>query len=367
MRLDYKVDRPPDLAKLIAAFANTHGGLILMGVEADKTTNQPIWPPLKGMPTKVGIEEAITSTAQDAVYPPVRVEISPVIDNAHVPGHVLLVVRVDESREAPHAVDDGRKVYERTGSASKPYDLSRIDRIRYLLERRERIEQQREAIHRDAFSRATRIMADAPLPIAWASVIPLFPWRDLCRPSACFDFLTRRANQERSTWSPRREVQRIPGGAFALRLDSFPDHRVRTTESTTLLANGNILVMRTILSLVRQHGYLSLLPYEVTNKQFNFPSLWDRIALMFAEARQFLERPDVELPGLLSVTLGMRSVSGYSFKQGGAKGDSKPFLDEDYRSEVIVPAEEFLKPDGGIGLLRDRLTYAFDLDTPEGQ
>src|SRR5437667_12250733 len=59
-RLDYKVDiaepapakgaHPAGLEKLIAAFANTLGGDIILGVDADKRENKPIWPPQgKGM------------------------------------------------------------------------------------------------------------------------------------------------------------------------------------------------------------------------------------------------------------------------------------------------------------------------------
>jgi len=40
MRLDYKLDVPTHLAKLVAAFANTLGGIIIFGVEADKTANK---------------------------------------------------------------------------------------------------------------------------------------------------------------------------------------------------------------------------------------------------------------------------------------------------------------------------------------
>ena len=36
LRLDYKREMPTDLAKLVAAFANTLGGLIILGVEAEK-------------------------------------------------------------------------------------------------------------------------------------------------------------------------------------------------------------------------------------------------------------------------------------------------------------------------------------------
>src|SRR5687768_3362182 len=72
-RLDYKgISFPSDLAKTLAAFANTLGGLVLLGVDADKTTNQPIWPAIAGMPTQPGLQERAYQIAQEAIYPPVR-------------------------------------------------------------------------------------------------------------------------------------------------------------------------------------------------------------------------------------------------------------------------------------------------------
>lgn len=61
-RLDYKgIAFPKDLAKTIAAFANTMGGLIILGVDADKITNQPLWPPTQGYPTEAGLAERCCS------------------------------------------------------------------------------------------------------------------------------------------------------------------------------------------------------------------------------------------------------------------------------------------------------------------
>jgi predicted HTH transcriptional regulator len=114
-RLDYKVDVPKELAKIVAAFANTLGGMIMLGVDADRTTNKPIWPPTKGMLSKRGIDEQITQICRDNIYPPVQPQISDVLPNEKLPGHVVTVVRVDESREAPHAINNGRHVYVRTG------------------------------------------------------------------------------------------------------------------------------------------------------------------------------------------------------------------------------------------------------------
>lgn len=99
-RLDYKAEIPKELQKVVAAFANTLGGIILLGIEGDKTTNQPIWPP-RGMQKIVGIEEKIIAICRDNIYPPVRPLLSPIIDNPNAAGTVLAVLRVDESPEAP--------------------------------------------------------------------------------------------------------------------------------------------------------------------------------------------------------------------------------------------------------------------------
>ena len=140
-RLDYKLDIPNDFEKVVAAFANTLGGLIVLGVEADKTTNKPVWPPTRGMPKKHGIEERITAICRDRIYPPLRPQISSIIDNPHAAEIALAVLRVEESPEAPHAVNG--YIYERTGSQGTPYTLSHIERIAHLLARRGRIEEQR--------------------------------------------------------------------------------------------------------------------------------------------------------------------------------------------------------------------------------
>jgi predicted HTH transcriptional regulator len=127
LRLDYKLDIPNDLEKLVAAFANTLGGLIVLGVKANKTNNEPDWPP-RGMTNAIGIEERITAICRDNIYPPVRPEISPIIDNPDGSGTVLAIIRVIESPESPHAVKGF--VYERVGSQGRPYHFSQIDRIK---------------------------------------------------------------------------------------------------------------------------------------------------------------------------------------------------------------------------------------------
>jgi len=147
VRLEYKgIEIPSDLSKVICAFANTLGGLIVLGVVADKTTNLPIWPPQEGLPQAPGLSERVAQLAHEAVYPPVAVDVSDTISNQLLPGHVILIVRVPESRLAPHAVEGNRKVYiyERTASRNRPYALADIGHIERLLARRQRFTDERD-------------------------------------------------------------------------------------------------------------------------------------------------------------------------------------------------------------------------------
>jgi len=94
-RLDYKgIEFPKHLDKSIAAFANTLGGLIILGVDADKKNNTPIWPPKDGLALDNGLSERVIQVAQDAIYPPVRVDVSNVIHNDLLANHAIVVIRV---------------------------------------------------------------------------------------------------------------------------------------------------------------------------------------------------------------------------------------------------------------------------------
>ena len=100
----------------------------------------PIWPPVAGLPMDDGLSERVVHVAQDSIHPPVRVDVSHVIHNDLHPNHAIVVIRVRESREAPHAVEKNTRVYVygRTANKNEPYELANIERIEYLLNRKSR-------------------------------------------------------------------------------------------------------------------------------------------------------------------------------------------------------------------------------------
>ncbi len=382
LRLDYKLDIPKDLARLVAAFANTLGGIILLGVEADKIANKPVWPSTKGMPKKQGIDEQITSICRDGIYPPVRPRISSIIDNPNVADTVLTVIRVDESPDAPHAVKN--QVYERTGSQDKPYRLSHINKIANLLRRRSRIEKERLAMIRRELKRSCRQIADlritlannagllptSPttkypngLPIRWASAIPAYPWRDLCTPQKCFENLAlfQRNSSQLLAW------QKVPGGAFGRKnIAAGMSTAVADAMCCSLSTKGHVFAIECVneacldADLRRQNklkpNSTPLIAFEATTA---FASR------LFDVAAAFYTAPGIELPGYILLAIGLIDVYGCQMTiNAGVPGGStgKPFLDDNYEhGDLCMPVDELIAGPAAAAPLFDALKFGFDL------
>jgi hypothetical protein len=365
-RLDYKLHFPNDLAKTIAAFGNTLGGMIILGVDSDKVSNEPIWPPVEGMPNNPGIADRIIQVATEAIYPPVRVSVSQ-MENEALPGHQIAVVFVDESRDAPHAVEKRRKVYvyERTDNKTDPHVLADIDRIRYLLDRRNAIEEKRELLMSKGLAKLKKELENGLSPKCWVSVVPVYPWRELCRPSECYQFLQDFANSLGSPRNTIRDVVRVPDGALMRIQSRFGNGTARPTDAALVTTDGIAIIMRTAFSLDRRHNHgVGVVEYEHSEKMFDMPGLWERIAGLFKCARDFYGRSSVEAPGLLSLDLGLEGVMGFRLVDRNNQGS--PYSEDEYRDSATVPADIFFGPDGGLETLRKRLIFGFDYDTPEG-
>lgn len=142
IRVEYKSQPIDNIPKTISAFANTQGGLVVMGVTTDKTTNKVVVP-IEGMDKVAGLEEKILQASLDGIYPGVVPEVR-VLNVPGKPDKIVSVIKVHESAEAPHAVQNSTRVYIRTGSITKPYELATMNRIEYFLKRRERPEKFRQ-------------------------------------------------------------------------------------------------------------------------------------------------------------------------------------------------------------------------------
>jgi hypothetical protein len=155
LRVDYKVDFPRDLAKIVVAFANTAGGVILIGVSANNTTNQP--EEIIGVPLNPGLEERVTSITLSNIEPPIspEVKVCPYKSTATLPENdrAVVVVRVTQSNIAPHS-DSNNTIWVRNHNVCSSASLDIIEK---LIERRNR-----GAIIRDEIEqKANKIVVDA--------------------------------------------------------------------------------------------------------------------------------------------------------------------------------------------------------------
>lgn len=140
--LDYKRDFPTDLAKTVSAMANTFGGVVIIGVDEDDRSAPVV--PITGIPMERGLEERVINTMVDSVSPPIIPDVAVCVrpDGSRA----VLVIRIAESPDGPHAMQANTRVYIRTGKRSSPEELANLDRIRWLTGRRQRSEEFREQL-----------------------------------------------------------------------------------------------------------------------------------------------------------------------------------------------------------------------------
>ena len=117
LTLEYKreVSSNKDIAKDISTFANTEGGYILYGIQAeDKVPTAIVW--IIG----VGIEERIQNVIMTAIQPTVKGVRIHRISNPKKDSEAIYIAEVSKSEEAPHMANN--RYFRRRGSSSVPMD-----------------------------------------------------------------------------------------------------------------------------------------------------------------------------------------------------------------------------------------------------
>ena len=219
VRVEYKQE-VKHIPKIVSSFANTQGGIFIIGVETDKATNKVTSIP--GIPKRGGLEEQIIQSAITGIYPAVLPEVI-ILEVPTNPNHVVVVVRVEESMQAPHAIQNSTTVYIRMGSVTQPYELAEIDRIEYLLKRREdsqivvrqilaRIEG-RVSIFTSKKERKGMIEYDVVQPDLTLIAHPIFPYRPMISLRNIYTFAI---NQR---WIGSANLHRVSDGVLKLTIN----------------------------------------------------------------------------------------------------------------------------------------------------
>ncbi len=207
VRVEYK-RKITNIPKIVSSFANTLGGIFVIGVEADQTNNKVNFP-IQGIPQKAGIEEQIQQSSLTGIHPAVMPEV--IILDVPNSNNVVVVIRVDESVQAPHAISKSTKTYIRTGSITQPYEFADIDRIAYMLKRREDSQVVAHQIL-TRIEKRTESLCAANEPYVKVIVEPVFPYRPVITTEDIYEIVT-------GVLVPKVEpspVRRVPGGTCCL-------------------------------------------------------------------------------------------------------------------------------------------------------
>ena len=199
VRVEYKskIDANKHIPKMVSAFANTFGGIFLIGVESEQTKNEVIFP-IQGIPNEPGFEERIQQSSLEGIYPAVIPEIK-IIDVPHN-NNIIVIVRVDESIQAPHAIQNSKRTYIRTGSITEPYDLADMDRIAYMFKRREDSQENAKQIL-DRIEERVKHFCTQGVPSLTVIAQPVYPYRPVITTSDIYELHERQVYH-----SPPRKV-----------------------------------------------------------------------------------------------------------------------------------------------------------------
>jgi hypothetical protein len=187
VRVEYKSEMIDKIPKVVSAFANTMGGIVVIGVKADKVTNKVNV--IDGIDPIDGLEEKILNSCFTGIYP----SVFPEVKVLQIPekNKILVIIKIHESEEAPHAVENTTRVYIRTGSLSNPYELSEIDRLEYLLKKRgQKVLFRKELIQLATERLNNRFLSGQPskLPQILITAIPLYPYKPLISLDKLYEF-----------------------------------------------------------------------------------------------------------------------------------------------------------------------------------
>lgn len=177
--LDYKYMLPKDnekFAKTIAAFANSMGGTVIIGVKDEHDKPKP---PFTGIAFHGKIRGQIESIIQNYIDPIVFVDIATCKDPKS--SNMFVVVNIPQSNLTPHLVGRLKRAYIRTGQASRPEVIVHPDKLPWLMDNRRKSQNLRHILldkaeaHFNNFLRSAGREPSSAQALCGFTLMPLYP------------------------------------------------------------------------------------------------------------------------------------------------------------------------------------------------
>ena len=351
-RVEYKQEIR-HIPKIVSSFANTLGGIFIIGVETDR--NNKVKLPIQGIPKTSGIEEQIQQSALTGIYPAVIPEV--IICKVPNTSNVVVIIRVNESPQAPHAIQNSTRVYVRTGSITQPYELAEINRIAYMLKRREDSQTTTRQILERTEERIKSLFRTNE-PNLTAIARPVFPYRPVIATADIYDF----ASKNGLVWSD--SSSRVAGG--------FSVSTIRHEDLYQYWELNEYGIVYHRVELWRQK---STFANKETEDYLDFRQIVSTIGELIQKAQSFYER--CEYLGNIEIKMQLRKVFGKKLGLDGSYNEtSRKKFDSIKRqkcldSQVLASTQCFpidlMEREKFIGIvdqLAGQLLWAFNINNP---
>lgn len=137
VRLEFKLEDPPkdEILKKLSSFANTFGGYLVIGAQADRTGRLQALP---GLAPINGFKQRLVQWCFNGVSPPIQPFVSDPIPTPQDPTRVCYVLFLPESEEAPHFLNARQGPWVRTDEFSQRFEprLATFEELQHLGNRR---------------------------------------------------------------------------------------------------------------------------------------------------------------------------------------------------------------------------------------
>ena len=271
-----------------------------------------------------------------------------ILDLPTNPNNVVIIIRVDESPQAPHAIQNSTRVYIRVESITQPYELAEVDHIEYMFKRRE----DSQIVTRQILERTEariEFLAKTDKPTLTVTAHPVFPYHPMISTADIYNFAIAQEDLD--------PPSRVIGGIYSLLQKVY--HYWEFNEYGIV---SHRVIVKKEQGRGRSDSDIGHYPH--------FAEFVRTIGRLIKRAQSFYE--ECQYSGNIEVTATLRGVLGQKLMYYGNEHpddmgqsvDPEISVSAQYLPRDLVEREKFIE---AVDELAGQLLWAFDVDDPQGR
>jgi len=349
VRVEYKKNIPSGkLPKSVASFANTLGGVLILGVNDDKQTQTRA---IIGVDKRVNITEGIYDSSVNGIYPSIVPDVK-VIELPTDSNKVVVVVKISESDLAPHAVQNSTEIYVRRENITESIELADLERIEFLLKRRKNSEKVRDNLIGKMLDHCKIDLEQARVsvkPLIQITVSPLYPYKPIIGKDQLYKFANEYRSERGIFFRHRSNTKRISDGVFN-----------KLTDENCYVYNrlndyGCLLSIQNIKEHAGDDSKNNLALYGILNP------IWNCLELV----SQLYEKCDLSYKGNLLINVLIRNVLNREvLLSSGWSSDQHPSHEEQISLSRQLISDELQNIHSIVKSIGKEILWAFQLASP---